>query len=49
MQVYFHINEINDYFGKFPLFRTNKELLDNEKTELVEFTLPHEWQKQLLV
>ena len=38
-----------DYLEDFPPFGTNKGSLEDDILELIEFTLPHEWQKHLIV
>ena len=37
------------YLEELPPFVSNQGLPEDERMELVEFALPYEWQKQLLV
>ena len=38
-----------EYLEKFRPFGAGKRLLDDNVIELVEFSLPKEWQKQLII
>ena len=38
-----------EYLKKFPPFREVKRLPDDDILELVEFSLPEEWQKELII
>ena len=44
-----HIDEMVEYLEKFRPFGAGKRLLDDNVIELVEFSLPKEWQKQLII
>ena len=43
------IDEMVECLKKFPPFREVKRLPDDEILELVEFSLPEEWQKELII
>ena len=43
------VNEILEYLSKFPPFANNQGLPEDEVIELIEFALPREWQRQMLV
>ena len=43
------IEKMVDYLKKFPSFGIGQGLLDDEILQLVEFLLPGEWQKELII
>ena len=45
----FQINKMVDYLKKFPPFGASQHLLDDDILELVKFSLPREWQKELII
>ena len=44
-----HIAEIVEYLKKFPSFGAGQRLPEDEILKLVEFSLPKEWKKELII
>ena len=44
-----HITELNQYLKQFPPFGQNQELEDEEIIDIIEFGIPHSWQKHMVL
>ena len=43
------VRELNEYLKMFPLFGNGQELPEDEILEIIEFSLPQDWQRTMLV